>query len=592
MKKSLSLLLAMCMLIGLLTIPAAAEENTAAMIGTQGLENGQYVLFGGNKWLVLDADTDNTGAEGIFLLSADTVASGIAFSEGGLSNAWADSDAKAWAVDYATGFSESELSAIKTVSKTDATDENWIESGLENEQVFFLSAQEVSTYLSGNRAAGNGWWLRSGYNSEKNTLFAGVVSDVGIVGNPHVAARYDARPAMNLDSSKITVLKSMDENTLKVALLDESRSFTASADVQTQQLGYSDWSVNVTYAGAGTGNNEYVTAVICDADGNTVYTTDVAQNSESGTDTVSIPTGLAGEYTMYVFSDQRNADSATDYTSAPVAIALSVDDGMGEVKGWSLTLADDLILKCHVDVANADSARITVGGETVTQTVASAERDENGYCIFTANVAAAQMTEQVVVQLASGETMGAVYTYTVRQYADSLLSDESKADCHSLVKQMLDYGAKAQDYFGVNTANLANEGITLEATQVPTEVEPFSVTGSAEGIRYYGATMVFAAKTAIRYYFTVTGDIQDYEFTVNGDSLEPVKKDGLYYIEVSGINPQDLDDPIKLDIDGTMAVTYSPMNYIVRMSTKGTNTLKALLSALYGYHLAAQTYIA
>lgn len=592
MKKSLSLLLAMCMLIGLLTISVAAQDNAAAMIGTQGLKNGQYVLFGGNKWLVLDADADNTGADGVFLLSADVVDSNIAFHEGGLSNAWADSNAKAWTAAYVANFSEGEKSAIKAVTKVDAADENWIASSLENEQVFFLSAQEVSTYLSENKAAGKGWWLRSGYNSQKSSLFAGVVSDVGIVGNPHVAAKYDARPAMNLDAAKITMLKKVEANTWKVALLDESRSFTASADVQSQQVGYSDWNINVTYAGANIGSNEFVTAMICDVNGNAVYTADVAANSESGTASVSIPDGLTGNYTMYVFSDQRNADSNTDYTSAPIAIALKVEDGMGELKGWSLALGDDLTLKCHVDVTGADSARITVGSETVTQTVASAQKDENGYYIFTADMAAAQMTETVTVQMVSGENVGNAYTYSIRQYADTLLSDKRYSDCHELVKEMLNYGGKAQGYFGVNLTNLANEGISVEAAQIPAETESSSISGNVDGIRYYGATLVFTTKNAIRYYFAVTGNIQDYTFKANGENLDPVKKDGLYYVEVSGINPQDLDKAVTVTVNDTMTVKYSPMNYIVRMSAKGTDALQALLCALYGYHLAAQAYTA
>ena len=591
MKRSLSLFVVMCILIGLMCIPALAEEHNGAMIGTQNLKNGQYVLFGGNTWLVLDANADNAGNDGIFLLSADVVESGIAFNAGGLSNVWADSDAKAWAADYAASFDAAELEAIKAVSKSDAADENWIASGLENEQVFFLSAQEVSAYCVEGLAAGNGWWLRSGFYNGKNSLYAGAVSDVGIVSNPHVAAQYDARPALNLDATKVTMLKYVSADTYKVALLDESRSFTASADVQSQQIGYSNWTVNVTYAGAKTGSNEFVTAMICDANGNAVYTADVASNSESGEATVAIPAGLAGKYTMYVFSDQRNADSETDYTSAPVAIALNVEDGMGEVKGWSLTLADDLILKCHMDVENADAAQITVAGKTVKQTVAQAQKDENGYCIFTAEVAAAQMTEQVTVQLVSGEELGVAYTYTVRQYADALLADETKADCHNLVKEMLNYGAKAQSYFGVNETDMADSGIAVEPVQIPTDVAPHSVTGNADGISYYGATLVFAGKTAIRYYFTVDGSIENYSFTVNGASCEPVEKDGLYYVEVSGINPQDLDKTVTVCVNNTMEVAYSPMNYMARMSVKGTDTLQALLAAMYGYHLAAQAYV-
>ena len=104
--------------------------------------------------------------------------------------------------------------------------------------------------------------------------------------------------------------------------------------------------------------------------------------------------------------------------------------------------------------------------------------------------------------------------------------------------------------------------------------------------------LVYIFKTsAVRYYFTVNGSIEDYSFTVNGESCETEEKGGLYYVEVSGINPQDLDKTVTVRVNNTMEVTYSPMNYVARMSVKGTDTLQALLAAMYGYHLAAQAYV-
>lgn len=578
MKKSLSLLLAACMLFGMLSVTAFAQENT------QSVDAQQYVLFGGNQWLVLDGEKDNTGAEGMFLLSADVVQSGIAFNASGLSNAWAGSAAQAWAADYAAGFSAEELAAIKTVSKTDAQDEQWIASALDNEKVFFLSAQEAQTYVE-DMAAGKGWWLRSGYNTQENTLFAGAVSDVGLIGTPHVAAKYDARPALNLDKSKIAVLKAVDENTLKVALLDESRSFTASAEVKQN-------SVDVTYAGANTGSNEFVTAMICDAEGNCVYTADVAANSASGTASVAIPTGLAGAYTLYVFSEQRNEGNATNYASAPVSFPLNLKDALGEVISWNLLLGDHLTLQFHVDVTGAEAAQITVGGKTVIQNVAQAEKDENGYCVFTADVAAAQMTEQVKVQLIAGENKGEERSYTVREYADTILADKTKEDCHELVKQMLNYGAAAQLYFGVNTSDLANAGIQVSSAQVPTENSGLEISGSTAGVNIYGATLSLKAKLAVRYYFTVSGDINDHSFTVGGQAYTPVKSaEGVYYIEVSGITPQNMDQAITVSVNEQLHITYSPMTYMVRMSVKGSEAVQDLVSAMYGYHLAAKDYV-
>ena len=118
-----------------------------------------------------------------------------------------------------------------------------------------------------------------------------------------------------------------------------------------------------------------------------------------------------------------------------------------------------------------------------------------------------------------------------------------------------------------------------------------AVSGKVDGISFYGASLLFRNKIAVRYYFTVSGNIADYTFTVNGVEYEPVLKDGQYYIEVADINPQDLDDVITVIVNDTLSVSYSPMNYIVRMSTKGSENLQALMKALYNYHLAAENLI-
>ena len=48
-----------------------------------------------------------------------------------------------------------------------------------------------------------------------------------------------------------------------------------------------------------------------------------------------------------------------------------------------------------------------------------------------------------------------------------------------------------------------------------------------------------------------------------------------------------LNKAVSVEVSG-LSVSYSPMNYIVRMNAKGSDSLKALLKALYNYHLAAK----
>ena len=154
---------------------------------------------------------------------------------------------------------------------------------------------------------------------------------------------------------------------------------------------------------------------------------------------------------------------------------------------------------------------------------------------------------------------------------------------------MLNYGAAAQTYFNYNAEDLANTGITVDEAAVPTEVPAIAVEDNLAGISLYGMSLVFRNKIAVRFYFNVTGDIDDFTFSQGA----PVEKEGRYYVEVAGINPQDLDKDITLSVnDGALSVTYSPMTYIVRQynSEKSAAALKTLVQAMYGYHLEAKAY--
>ena len=68
-----------------------------------------------------------------------------------------------------------------------------------------------------------------------------------------------------------------------------------------------------------------MTAILCDGDGHAICYGTLAQNSESGTATLAVPSDLAiGNYTLKVFSEQRSGDYKTDYASELQDIKLEV----------------------------------------------------------------------------------------------------------------------------------------------------------------------------------------------------------------------------------------------------------------------------
>ena len=261
------------------------------------------------------------------------------------------------------------------------------------------------------------------------------------------------------------------------------------------------------------------------------------------------------------------------------------------VEEWNVSLEDDLKVNFYLDgdIAEKAEVTVTVGDSVKTCNISELEKDESGRYIVSVNVAAAQMTDTITVQVDDMEPA----SYTVRQYCDTILGDESYSQYHQLVKEMLNYGAMAQIYFDHNSENLANNDITGGAAkEVPDTTTDLSFDGETDGVEFYGASLVYRDKIAVRYYYDVTEDASSITFTANGNVYTPVLKDGRYYVEVADILPQDLEQQITRtatdNAGNTLTVCYGPMNYIVRMNQKGSESLKALVKALYNYHLAAK----
>lgn len=325
------------------------------------------------------------------------------------------------------------------------------------------------------------------------------------------------------------------------------------------------------------------TTLYCADCGQELYVEDyVAALGHSYQSVVTAPTFTTQGYTTHTCT--ACGDSYVDsYTTVT------------DVAGWSLTLGSDLSVnfKISVDDSIRETAKvcISVAGAAKTYEVSELTADADGAYLISVKLAAAQMTDEIAVQLINGSDQSEKKTYSVRAYADSILAGKYSEATKTLVTQMLHYGAAAQNYFNYHIERLANAGLEAPGQVTPTTDKAAAYTGTVDGVAYSGATMLFRDKIAVRFYFQVTGDIGDYTFTVNGNSCTPVKKGDSYYIEAANINPQDLNTEITVQVSG-LTVSYSPMNYLVNMNRKGTAGLQTLVQALYAYHLAAQAYLA
>ena len=173
----------------------------------------------------------------------------------------------------------------------------------------------------------DGWWLRSpGFD---NSMAAFIEEDGGGVyeGDPVNTKGTAVRPAFNLNLSSVlftsaatdgkptgtglTAVANYSGNEWKLTLLDGSRGFDI-ADVA--------WSGNTltfSYSRARTGTNEYISAIIEENGAITYYGRILQLTSESGTASLSLPSGvtLSDTTKLHVFNEQVNGDKRTDYAS-------------------------------------------------------------------------------------------------------------------------------------------------------------------------------------------------------------------------------------------------------------------------------------
>lgn len=276
---------------------------------------------------------------------------------------------------------------------------------------------------------------------------------------------------------------------------------------------------------------------------------------------------------------------------------IPTEDSSDIVENWGLTLKDEVIMKFDMNFTpeiladNEAYVEVAVNG-SAPYTVPVAED-----MILSVPVFATQMTETITLTTVSGGEAVASKSFTLLQYCKEVLNNNEYSQYHALVKELLNYGDAAMKYFKPSADKFAGAEVDLAGTgknDVPVESPAIALGDQSDVLDCTGASLVYRDKIAVRYYFT--GSLTGCTFSVTGANGKAVVNAAGGYVEVPDILPQDLDQEITLSVtDGegkVLTITYCPMNYIVRMSQKGSDTTKALVRALYNYYLAAKDFAA
>ncbi len=274
-----------------------------------------------------------------------------------------------------------------------------------------------------------------------------------------------------------------------------------------------------------------------------------------------------------------------------------------EVKGNSITLSGDIgvnfFMKVKDDVLADEDATVifTYDNNVVEVPVSEGVETENGYK-YTCNIPAKDMTTEVTCKVVSSSEESEEFIYSVADYADVILSnsDTYGEQAVALVKAMLNYGAAAQEYFGYNVNNLANdtEYMTDEDRAVP--VKDFSnlsytLTEGAGEVKYYGTSLNLKSEVGIKHYFMLDDAVnaQELAVTVDGESAKLKKNGDLYELIISDIAAHNLYKDYVVQV-GDVSLSYCAMDYAASAQKTYNNGLKKIMYALDAYAQSAVAY--
>ena len=560
-KRILSILTVLALCLGLLPTAAfALDGDKTIMLGTNGISGyddstnsydyiyfgnweapDQYTDSGPIKWRVLD-DQTNTEEPGLFLLTdrafgEGKYGGGVCFKKDKTSNAWQGSDAQKWCQDfYDNSFSTGEQGAVLATTKSDAAYKAssgdlplpYGVSQLEEDNVFFLSAEEAesSAYgfidddarkaYFGNTQYYGAWWLRSPVKQQGTPNAGSIHRTYGYLYGMTVSkSDYTARPAFNLNldavlftsaadggksangmESGLTAVDAYDGNEWKLTLLDSSRNFAVTEETASCKAGAT---ITLTYSGASTGANEYISALLTDQQDNVLYYGRIAQAANAGDAegeiSLAIPDALAeGTYTLNVFSEQCNDDYKTDYASAFEAISLTVDETAPALSDGSATRDSETTatVKFTSDEAGTYYYEVVDSG-AATPTIGTTE--EGTDCISGENtISLNSLTDTVPMDM-----------YIVAKDAVGNVSDALKITIPEYIApvydisadpQSLDFGTVTEGYEAPaeQTVTITNAGNQPQTLTQPASTSSFEVGTLSKAELPVGETVTFTVR--------------------------------------------------------------------------------------------------
>ena len=398
---------------------------------------------------------------------------------------------------------------------------------------------------------------------------------------------------------------------------DASNSYKTYIAVETEAANATVFTWNEAYS-------TFVTAVVKDADGNTVdmvlgaYTSgNTAYTKISGLLLTHLAQAhyfpaqlyvehMAHEYSAWGYDAENHwkacfcgeKKDAEAHTLGDLVVEngkiykkcicgyAQLEGTLPSVDGHSISLADNVAINFFVETAPFDSGLYTdpyvVFAMNGKETKVTNYKTQDGYYVFTfCDLAPDMMNETVTANLyatvAQEVALVSTSTYSVAQYCYAALRNEATGDAlRTLLVETLNFGAASQQFRNNNVAadelvnaDLTDAELALGDTGELRELESCRDFGSNDGeVKWYGVSLLMGDAIRMRVYFNAQ-DMTGLTVQVVGESggewtLDDVKtKNGMYYVDFGGLNPAQMSEMVSMTVYREGAAVSSTMRYSI-----------------------------
>ena len=333
----------------------------------------------------------------------------------------------------------------------------------------------------------------------------------------------------------------------------------------------------------------------------TDYTVEYSNNVKAGTATVTI--------------------KGTGIYSGTVSKNFEIKEALYTVYGYQVVINGNFDLKYYIDLskeaANDTDAYIEFKVGDRVQKVKQRETS-NGHYVYTCEVPVAQIGDKVTATLHYKDKSYALTQYSVKDYLNTIVQNKDKKEEYGkaadIASAILNYGARAQLYFGYKTDSLVNSALPdaeiKKVDSILAQDIKKAITNKENGVlenndfKYYGDSLVCKSDTGMKLYFENKNSLslkeieKKYDISVK-DCKKQVSKSingNMICITINDLNATELDDNFVVQITNkqnssqSMSVSTSPYMYIKKSMDSRNAKLINLSKAMYWYSQKAMEY--